>query len=168
PGCGAKTRAKLPGDVPRGAFGPRLEAAVATLSVRNRISRRDLVELVRELFGGALSTGAVDAILQRTGAALCEPYEQLLGEIRSADAVNVDETGWRLRGGKRTLWGAFSERTAVFRIAPGRHEREAKTLLGEDFQGIACTDRWWAYDYLDPDRRQLCWAHLVRDFTAHS
>ncbi len=26
----------------------------------------------------------------------------------------------------------------------------------------------WAYDYLDPKRRQLCWAHLVRDFTAHS
>src|SRR5450830_261184 len=24
------------------------------------------------------------------------------------------------------------------------------------------------FDYLDPKRRQLCWAHLVRDFTAHS
>ena len=23
-------------------------------------------------------------------------------------------------------------------------------------------------DYLDPEQRQLCWAHLVRDFTAHS
>jgi transposase len=40
--------------------------------------------------------------------------------------------------------------------------------LGEDFAGIACTDRWWAYNYLDPERRQLCWAHLARDFTAHS
>ena len=25
-----------------------------------------------------------------------------------------------------------------------------------------------AYDYLDPQRRQLCWAHLARDFSAHS
>jgi len=41
-------------------------------------------------------------------------------------------------------------------------------LLGEDFAGITCSDRWRAYDYLDPKRRQLCWAHLVRDFTAHS
>jgi transposase len=78
------------------------------------------------------------------------------------------KTGWRLRGGKRTLWGALTFHTAVFRIAPDRHEREAKALLGEDFSGIACSDRWWAYDYLDPKRRQLCWAHLVRDFTAHS
>ena len=57
---------------------------------------------------------------------------------------------------------------ALFRSAEGRHRREAQALLGEDFSGIACSDRWWAYDYLDAERRQLCWAHLVRDFTAHS
>jgi hypothetical protein len=56
----------------------------------------------------------------------------------------------------------------VFRIAPDRHQREAQALLGEEFSGVACSDRWWAYDYLDAQRRQLCWAHLVRDFTAHS
>ena len=57
---------------------------------------------------------------------------------------------------------------AVFRIAPARHEREAKALLSEGFAGIACSDRWWAYNYLDPEQRQVCWAHLARDFTAHS
>ena len=44
----------------------------------------------------------------------------------------------------------------------------AKALLGEEFSGVACSDRWWAYDYLDVERRQLCWAHLVRDLSAHS
>jgi transposase len=168
PACAAETRAELPVEVPAGAFGPRLQAAVATLAVRNRVSRRDTVELVRDLFGVELSTGAVDAIVQRAGEALAEPHARLHQQIRSAPAVNVDETGWRLRGGKRTLWGALTEQAALFRIAPDRHEREAKALLGDDFQGIACSDRWWAYDYLDPERRQLCWAHLVRDFTAHS
>src|SRR5665648_507159 len=69
---------------------------------------------------------------------------------------------------KRTLWGALTFRAAVFRIAEGRHRREAEALLGEEFSGVACSDRWWAYDYLDVERRQLCWAHLVRDLTAHS
>ena len=78
------------------------------------------------------------------------------------------KTGWRTRGGKRTLWGALTLRTAVFRIAADRHEREAKALLGERFAGIACSDRWWAYDYLETERHQFCWAHLSRDFTAHS
>ena len=167
PECGRETRAELPAEVPGSAFGPRLQAALATLAVRNRVSRRDAVELMRELFGAELSTGAVDAIVQRAGAALEEPHARLADHVRSASAVNIDETGWRLRGGKRTLWGALTSQAALFRIAPDRHEREAKALLGEDFQGIACSDRWWAYNYLDPGRRQLCWSHLLRDFTAH-
>jgi hypothetical protein len=168
PGCGGRTRAQLPADVPRGAFGPRLEAAVATLAVRNRVSRRDTVELVRELFGCRLATGTIDAIVQRAGGALEEPHARLSDHVRSAPAVNIDETGWRLRGGKRTLWGALTEQAALFRIAPDRHEREARAMLGEDFRGIACSDRWWAYDYLDPARRQVCWSHLIRDLTAQS
>jgi transposase len=168
PACAAETRAVLPAEVPPGAFGPRLQAAVATLAVRNRVSRRDTTELLRELFGAALSSGSVDAIVQHAGEALAEPHAQLAEQIRCASAVNIDETGWRLRGGKRTLWGALTARAAVLRIAEGRHRREAQALLGEEFAGIACSDRWWAYDYLDPERRQFCWAHLVRDFTAHS
>ena len=168
PACATEARAELPAGVPRPCFGPRLQAAVATLAVRNRVSRRDTVELMGDLFGVELSTGAIDAIVERAGGALAEPHARLQEEIRSASAVNVDETGWRTAGKRRTLWGALTERAAVFRIAPDRHEREAKALLGEPFEGIACSDRWWAYNYLAPERRQLCWAHLVRDFTAHS
>jgi transposase len=168
PDCGRTTRAELPPEIPTGAFGPRLQAAVATLAVRNRVSRRDATELVRELFGAQLSSGSVEAIISRASAALEEPYEDLLGHVRCAPAVNIDETGWRLRGGRRTLWGALTRQEAVFRIAEGRHRREAQALLGEEFSGVACSDRWWAYDYLDPQRRQFCWAHLVRDLTAHS
>src|SRR5450756_2104699 len=65
PECGATARAALLAGVPPGAFGPRLQAAVATLAVRNRVSRRDTTELLRELFGAALSTGSIDAIVQR-------------------------------------------------------------------------------------------------------
>jgi transposase len=168
PACAAETRAELPAGVPRGAFGPSLEAAVATLAVRNRVSRRDTVELIGELFGCRLASGTIDAIVQRAGGALAEPHARLAEHVRSASAVNIDETGWRLRGRSRTLWGALTERAALFRIAPDRHEREARAMLGEGFQGIACSDRWWAYNYLNPERRQVCWSHLIRDFTAQS
>jgi transposase len=166
--CAAETRAELPRQVPRSAFGPRLQAAVVTLAVRNRVSRRDTTELARELFGLELSTGSVDAIIHRAGEALAGPYTHLEQRIKSASVVNIDETGWKTAGGNRTLWGALTSATAVFRIAPGRHAFEARTLLGERFAGIVCSDRWRGYDYLDPSQRQLCWAHLLRDFTAHS
>lgn len=74
----------------------------------------------------------------------------------------------RTRGGKRTLWGALTGRSAALRSAADRQQREAKALLSEDFSGIACSDRWWANDYLDVARRQVCWAHLTRGFTAHA
>jgi transposase len=167
PACATVTTAESAA-LSRWAFGPRLQAAVVTLAVRNRVSRRDTTELARELFGVELATGSVDAIIQRAGDALAGPYTELEQRIKQAAAVNIDETGWRTCGGGRTLWGALSTRTAVFRIAAGRHGFAARTLLGERFAGIVCSDRWRGYDYLEPSQRQLCWAHLLRDFTAHS
>ena len=168
PECAARTRAELPVGVARSAFGPRLQAAVVTLAVRNRVSRRDTTEFARELFGVELSTGSVDTVIQRAGEALAGPHTELEQRIKSASVVNIDETGWKTAGGRRTLWAALTSRTAVFRIAPSRHSSEARMLLGERFGGIVCSDRYPGYDYLDPTQRQLCWAHLARDFTAHS
>jgi transposase len=167
PECGAKQRATLPAEVAGSAFGPRFQAAVVTLSVRNRISRRDVVELCEQLFRARISTGTVDAILARAGDALEDPYEDLLRRVRRSKALNVDETGWRLQGQKRALWGAFTDKHAVLRIAADRHEDHARELLG-DTAAIVTSDRWWAYGHLPLARRQVCWAHLRRDFQAHA
>ncbi len=167
PECAALTAAESPAGS-RWAFGPRLQAAVVTLAVRNRVSRRDSTELARELFGVEVSAGTVDAIVQRAGDALAAPHTRLEQEIKRSAVVNIDETGWKTGGERRMLWGALTRRTAVFRIAAGRHAAEAQTMLGEHYDGIVCSDRWAGYDYLDSTRRQLCWAHLLRDFTAHS
>ena len=168
PGCGRRTRAELPEGIGASAFGPRLQAAVALLSVRNRVSRRETSELCGELFGCAVSVGSVDAICQRASGALAPPYAELREAVKDAPVLFVDETGWRNAGQKRTLWGAVTERSAAFHIAADRHERELPELIGEGFAGIVSSDRWWAYDSLDPARRQVCWAHLLRDFRRHS
>src|SRR5438093_1557297 len=144
PECATVTAAEPPAAA-RSAFGPRLQAAVVTLAVRNRVSRRDTTELTRELFGVELATGTVDAIVQRAGEALAAPHTRLEQQIKAASVVNIDETGWKTAGGRRTLWGALTGQTAVFRIAAGRHACESKMLLGERFTGIVCSDRWTAY-----------------------
>jgi transposase len=167
PGCGERTRAQLPADVASSAFGPRLEAAVAVLSVRNRISRCDVVELGEELFGVRLCAGTVEAILQRAARALDEPYQQLGERVRASESLNMDETGWRTAGERRALWGMFTDRHAFFALAPDRHEDHAKRLL-EGHTGVVTSDRWWAYAHLPLARRQICWSHLRRDFTAHA
>jgi transposase len=167
PGCGRRRRARLPREVAASSFGPRLQAAIATLSVRNRISRRDVVELCEQLFGSRISTGTVDAILARTADALADPCDDLLEQLRASAAVHMDETGWRTAGQRRALWGIFDDRHAYLHVAADRHEDHAKQLLA-DTKAIVTTDRWWAYSHLPLKRRQLCWAHLARDFKAHA
>ena len=167
PGCGTRQTGALPAEVASSAFGPRLQAAVVTLSVRNRISRRDTVELCEQLFSSRISTGTVDAILTRAADALSEPCADLLERVRDARAVNMDETGWKLRGAQRALWGAFTDRHAILRVEPDRHEDRAKDLLA-DSSAIVTSDRWWAYSHLPIRRRQVCWSHLQRDFTFHA
>jgi len=167
PGCGERRRAQLPGEIAASAFGPRFHAAVAVLSVRNRVSRRDVVECCEQLFGARISSGTVDAILARVADALQQPDADLLDRVRAAKALNIDETGWRTAGQRRALWGAFTDRHAVLRVRAGRHEDHAKDLLG-DTSAIVTSDRWWAYAHLPVARRQVCWAHLRRDFKAHA
>jgi transposase len=167
PDCGARRHAQLPEEVRASAFGPRLQAAVTTLSIRNRVSRNDAVELAEELFGARISSGSVDAILTRTGNALAQVHADLLEAVRGSGALHMDETGWRTAGERRALWGLFDQRHAYFAVERDRHEEHARELLA-DTQAIVTSDRWWAYTHLPLRRRQLCWAHLRRDFTAHA
>jgi transposase len=167
PACRKQTRATL-GPVGESAFGPRLQATVVALTARNRISRRDMSELLWELFAVRVSVGAIDQICQRTSGLLAGPHEQLTSGVLDSGAVNVDETGWYLNGENRTMWTASTPNAAVFKIAGDRHRDRLEELLGTEFQGIVTSDRWWAYDLLDPEQRQACWSHLQRDFRFHS
>jgi len=167
PGCRERTRATL-GTIGEAAFGPGLQAAVVALTARNRISRRDMSELLRELFGVRISVGAIDAICQRTAMLLVGPHERLCSGVLGSGAINVDETGWFLAGENRTMWTAATAQAAIFRIVEDRHRDRLIELLGPDFSGIVTSDRWWAYDLLDPEQRQACWSHLQRDFRFHS
>jgi transposase len=83
PSCSRTVRAELPAKVPRGCFGPKLEAAIAALTVRDRLSRRQLVELLDELFDCPIAVGTIDAILSRTAEALEPVYDELLGRALS-------------------------------------------------------------------------------------
>jgi transposase len=165
--CLARTSARLPDQIAGCGFGPRLQAAVVTLTARHRVSRRGISELFGDLFGVRLATGSVDAICQRASTALAGPYLQLQDWVLDQDAVHVDETGWRTRGEGRALWTATTPDAAVFQIAEHCNREQFNTLIGA-YDGIVISDRWNGYSHLDPTRRQVCWSHLQRDFRRHA
>lgn len=156
PDCTATTTGVLCGEVAGSAFGPALQAAVVTLSARDRVSRRDMSEPARDLFGIGLSVGSVDAICQRTSAVLAGPHEALSAAVCASPTLNVDATGWRTAGDGRTLWTAATPTAAIFRIAQDRHADRLDELIGAGYTGIVGSDRWWAYGHLHSDCRQAC------------
>ena len=93
--CGKRTRAELPPGVPRRPFGARLTAVVALLSGRYRLSRREVRQLLRDLWEVKLSLGAVVRQEQVQSAALAPRVEEARAAVQQAAVVNMDETGWR-------------------------------------------------------------------------
>src|SRR4051794_31814014 len=130
--CRARTSARLPELIAASAFGPRLQAAVVTLTAQHRVSRRGIGELARDLFGATLSTGAVDQICQRTSDALAGPHIQLQDWVLEQGAVHVDETGWRTRGEGRALWTATTTGAAFLQIAEHCNREQFDALIGRD------------------------------------
>jgi transposase len=166
PGCGGETWARLPPEVPAGAFGPRLQAAVALLSGRYRLSRREVAAVCGDLLGARLAVGSVDALCQATAAALAEPVADLTAAVRKAAVAHADETSWPQAGQRRWLWGVTTRLITVFTIAASRGRGVIHGLLGEDFRGRLVSDRYAADTWLPAEQRQICWAHLRRDFLA--
>lgn len=164
--CGEETIAALPREVPGGAFGPRLQALTAHLTGVHRVSRREASRLLRDAFGATMSVGSVSAIEARMSGALRTAHEEALAAVRGAPVLHVDETPWKWRGKLTWLWTATTDGVTAFRVDERRSFEAFKRLLGESFAGRVVSDRMGAYDKLPIERRQLCWAHLDRDFRA--
>jgi len=164
--CGAQNRAEWPKDMPRGSFGERLQGLIGYLSGRFGVSHRDIAEMLGTVFQVEISLGSIPAQEQRVSQALQPPVEAAQKYVQTQSAVNVDETGWHEFTKDLWLWVCTTPSVTVFRIFENRSASGAETLLGKDYSGIVGSDRYSAYNSLDPLHRQVCWAHLKRDFQA--
>jgi hypothetical protein len=164
--CGAKNRAEWPTDMPRGSFGERLQAMIGYLSGRFGISHRDMDELLETVFQVEISLGSVPAQQQRISQALKAPVEAAQQHVQHQAVVNVDETGWHELSDGKWLWVCTTPNVTVFRIFDSQAGVEVERLLGKEYAGIIGSDRYSAYAWIDPLHRQVCWAHLKRDFHA--
>ena len=162
--CGHATPADLPDGVPSGAFGPRLQAVIALFTGAYRVSKRVTELALSDLFGVKLSLGSVSASEQTMSAALAAPVGEARTYVQQQAVVHADETGWREERRRAWLWIAGTSFVTVFLVHAKRGAEAARSLLGT-FKGILVTDRWSAYNGWTLDKRQLCWAHLLRDFT---
>jgi len=170
--CATETRATLPQDVNPSGYGVRVVAIVALLSGVYRNSHRMVQSAASELFGISMSLGTVNRLRQEANDAIANCVDEAKLYVQQQPIVGADETGFNQgnidgcnpQGRQAWLWVAVTPLVTFFEIALTRCTQAAQNLLGENFAGILNSDRHGAYNWVDLVRRQLCWAHLRREF----
>jgi transposase len=165
PRCGLTTCASLPAGVPTGGQGPRLQAVLALMAGAYRMSKRMVQTFCADVLGVPVCAGQVCASEAETAAATDAVVGELRDYVRSQPA-NVDETGWWQKRQRGWLWTVVTQAVTVFTIALSRAGSVARELVDPSAGQVVTTDRYKGYLWLPLRQRQLCWAHLVRDFQA--
>jgi transposase len=164
PECGEVTRAVIPRDLTAHSVGPRLTATLSYFSGCHGVSKRGVEEIAAAVFDAPVSLGTVANLEQEVSAALAPAHEEALAAVRAAAVKHADETSWKLAGKLCWLWTAATASVVAFVIHGKRSALGLTALLGAEIHGILCSDRWGVYARLPAERRQVCWAHLKRDF----
>jgi transposase len=162
--CGHVTREPIPEVLRNEIIGERLGATMSYLAASPHVSKRGVEEVVETVFGIPVSLGTVANLEQQMSQALIPAHAQAQQAVQEAPVKNVDETSWKQAGQKRWLWTAATTEVACFVIFAGRNAQGLAALLGQKIRGIVCSDRFSVYGSLATVFRQVCWAHLKRDF----
>ncbi|MGL6096842.1 MAG: IS66 family transposase, partial [Fimbriiglobus sp.] len=163
PCCTSRTTAATVPEAASG-FGPKLTAAVAYLSGVGRLSKRTIRTLFADICDIPMALGSVSKLEQTVSRALGPVHAEAHAFAQGRDA-NVDETSWKQGKSKAWLWVAVTAVLSIFLIRPHRNRAAFDALVGPT-PGVLTTDRYSVYTHLVGDRRQVCWAHLRRDFQA--
>lgn len=162
--CRTNQIASLPEGISWGITGPRLTSFMSELVTKYGLSRREQRKFLKEQLDFELSLGTVFNKQKVVNAALEAPVSELLPIVKESNSVYVDETGHNRDGKSQWLWGIVSMTAGYFSIEASRGKKVLKDMLS-DFKNTIVSDRYSAYEYFDSSQRQLCWAHLKRDFT---
>ena len=143
-----------------------MQATVALCTGAYRLSKRTTPQALEEIFGIPMSVATVSQLEQAMTAVLVAPVEEARTYVHEQALAHLDETSWRQGDKRGWLWVAVTSWVTGFLVRLSRGGAIARELLGETFAGIVVTDRYSAYHWYPVRWRQLCWAHLLRDFAA--
>jgi hypothetical protein len=127
---------------------------------------------MEDLFGVRMSLGTINRIRTQMSEAVASSVESAQEYVLLASVAGADETGF-VQGNadgqnpnnrKAWLWVIVTPLVSFFQVTLSRSTQAAQELLGVDFGGILISDRYNAYNWLKIEQRQLCWAHLKREF----
>jgi transposase len=148
---------------PGSPFGPNLRALALHLRFSQGIGFDRLQGVFRDVFGVAISQGALVNLARAAATAFAAQAARLADRLRASPVLASDETGLRVGGRNGWLWVMHHADTAVFRADPSRGRRVLEAFLGEHRPAFWISDRYGAQKGFASRGHQFCLAHLIRD-----
>ncbi len=166
PSCGARTVAEAPpGLEPERVFGPGVETLLGYLHERHHLSYERLVEVCRDVFGLALSEGAVASALARLAERARPTYDAIGAQVRASPVIGSDETSARVNGRNWWQWVYQTPQASYHEIVPSRGAAVIDAFLRGAEPAVWGSDLWAPQVGTAAGVHQVCLSHQVRDLT---
>ena len=163
--CGATTLAPVPeGLEPGTPFSVGIVALAMYLRFVHAISYRRLSRLLLELFGLAISEGALDAAFCRGKPWFDADVAAILTRLRCARVVCSDETSVRINGRTCWNWVFQNDEVVIHVIRRSRGAGVVAEVLGGHRPALWVSDLYGAQQG-HAEEWQICLAHQLRDCT---
>ena len=159
--CGKTTAAPLPAAAQGTPFGHRIHALALYLKSNQLFSYERLQGVFADLFGLALSQGALMNMFKRAAPVFAAGRDDALAVLRRAEVVACDETGVRIEGCNAYQWVFCSPRTIVHTAEFSRAAQVVHDMMAGYKPEVWISDRYTAQQGHGL-RHQTCLAHLDR------
>lgn len=85
--CGKRKSSKLPEGVTSDTFGPRVKSAIAALSGFYKNSKREIENIMKDIFSLNISIGSISNSERRVASKCKEAYEQVEEEVKASKVL---------------------------------------------------------------------------------
>jgi transposase len=153
--------------IPASPFGPRLMALMAMLTGIYHLSRRKARCLLSDVLGVDVSLGGLSNVEARVSEAVKPAVAEVWNRVGEDDVKHADGTSWYQASLTLCLWTIATKAATVYKIIADGCASTLAPLFGA-LEGILVSDRATALNFWAMDRRQICWAHLIRRLVSFS
>lgn len=167
--CHKTEAASLPEGVNADLLGDHAKAIISALSGFFHNSKRDVQQILQDIFNLPISLGLVSMTEKRVCKKLGSSYKELIDQVEESPYLHIDETGHKSRGKRGWGWIFTTREVSLLKLTSSRGKKVLESVLPA-YEGWIISDRYGVYRYFDEKKRQICWSHLKRDFQrfAHS
>ncbi len=164
PCCAQRFKAEPPAGLEQGSpFGPNLRAFVIYLRSVQGIPLARLREAMADLFGLAISEGALVNILAASAKLFSAATERIKARLFAGTVLASDETGLRVGKANWWLWVFHHADSAVFVADKHRSKAVVEAFLGDHRPDYWISDRYGGQMGWARREHQVCLANAIRD-----